>query len=758
MLKTTKAKLLACTAIILCLPTQLAAQDVKGTANTVLEKVVVTGQAEKVGDVADTPLAAQTVEAEQIRTKEINSIQDLGRTLEPGVDYIKSEGGIFIRGLGGPRVATLIDGVPIPFLSNDARSGSGGPTTVTNAQGGGDSFSFSSLSSLDVVRGADSSRIGTGALGGALVLRTLEPDDLIRDGKDWGSIAKLTYDSADNSFDGSVAVAKRIQQYSLLFSGGYKAGDERQTYGSDDSLGATRTEANPAESDQNNLLFKFQRDFDGGHALGLTLERFDREIKTDLRTLQGATTNSSRVYQVGNYNGHDDTLRERVSLNYDYDATAPGGLVEAATLTPYWQRITKNAGSEGVRVGTVAGPWYRDNELEETDIGTTGAISTRLTTGTLDHEITFGGDGAYLQSRSFLTGIDACSLGTASPSAIANSCPALHANQSDMPDVDGKRLGLYVDDAVAINDSGLTLTPGLRFDWYDYDPKESANYSNNSGFGAFGLPEGSDGSRLSPKLLGSYQVSPDIDVFAQWSMAYRAPTMSELYLNFSNPAQGYAVTGNPDLKPETANGFALGASFDRDDLQAGFTVFYNKYKNFIDTNSVNTADFPFGLTTNINRANVRIVGVEINASKSFDSGINLHGGVAYAYGKDTGAGEYLRSVAPVKTIVGTGYEQQSWGTDLSLIASAGVRDDPNANTINAPGYGIVDFTAWWEPGQMDGLRIQAGVYNLLDKEYYNGIALRDVSTTAPAANNSNQLMEYYSEPGRTFKVSLTKQF
>ena len=58
-----------------------------------------------------------------------------------------------------------------------------------------------------MVRGADSSRIGSGALGGALVLRTLEPEDLIGEGRDWGGVAKTTYDSEDKSVGGSLAVA-----------------------------------------------------------------------------------------------------------------------------------------------------------------------------------------------------------------------------------------------------------------------------------------------------------------------------------------------------------------------------------------------------------------------------------------------------------------------------------------------------------------------------------------------------------------------
>ena len=62
----------------------------------------------------------------------------------------------------------------------------------------------------------------------------------------------------------------------------------------------------------------------------------------------------------------------------------------------------------------------------------------------------------------------------------------------------------------------------------------------------------------------------------------------------------------------------------------------------------------------------------------------------------------------------------------------------------------MDATAWWKPEQLNGLSIQAGVYNLFDETYYDSVSLRDVTMSQPT--------EYYSEPGRTFKLSITKTF
>lgn len=254
-------------------------------------------------------------------------------------------------------------------------------------------------------------------------------------------------------------------------------------------------------------------------------------------------------------------------------------------------------------------------------------------------------------------------------------------------------------------------------------------------------------------------------------MAYRPPTINEAYINFTNANGGYANVGNPNLKPETGNGFEIGANYAATDLSGSLTLFHNQYKNFIDvyrttTTAVTTPGVgtPGMLITWRNRDKVEISGVEAKARKDFANGIFLHGSLAYAYGKDKNTGEFIRSVAPFKSILGVGYEQEQWGVDLSTVISAGMREDGTATTItgssyqtfDAPGYGIVNLTGWWEPEQTKGLRIQAGIYNVFDKTYWNAVGVRDISTTA--TSSTNQPVAFYSEPGRTFKISLTQRF
>ncbi|MGO6900216.1 TonB-dependent hemoglobin/transferrin/lactoferrin family receptor, partial [Rhizobium ruizarguesonis] len=611
--------------------------------------------------------------------------------------------------------------------------------------GGGDTFDFNSLSSLDIVRGADSSRGGSGMLGGAIVVNTLEPEDLIPEGRDWGAIVKSTYDSEDRSISGSAAAAKKIGNTSILFQGGYRKGHERENMGNNDVYGRYRTESDPADFDQHNLLFKLRQEFEGGHRLGLTAERFRRDLQTDKRDLQG----TGRTYMIDNYDARELNDRDRVSLDYDYEATSSDAFFTSARAVLYWQDLKKESGTNGRTAANVA--YGRNNEIENKTWGFNGTVTKDFEYSNVRHSVK-----ATLEATT--------SDWTQYSSALCptpTTCPSLN-NQSEVPDVESKTIGLSIEDKIEFGDTNFTLTPGIRFDWFSYDPSTSGGFASNPALAKFGTLSDRSDQHVSPKVLATYELTPDVQLYTQLSSAFRAPTVDELYSRFYNAGGNYAQLGNPDLKPETGYGVEMGANFDTGDFNGRLAVFHNRYHNFIET--VTSVNATTGITefnyTNV--SSVTISGIEASADKTFNNGINLHAALAYAYGRNEETTQRLRSVAPFKAIVGGGWSNETFGFDLSSTLSAGMLTDhlntPVTNTadttFDAPGYAIVDLTGWWTPDQVPGLRVQAGVYNIFDQEYFNALAVRDVNLISTAS----QPRDWYSEPGRTFKVSLTKTF
>jgi len=748
-----RSALLACTALaVLSLSTGALAQDAADGANgegTTLKAIVVKGKRVKtVGTgVAETPLAS-TVTAEQLEDKQITSIEDLGRSLEPGVSFNRANGAVNIRGLEGSRVLTTIDGLPVSYLSDATR----------DASGGVNSFDFGSLSQADVVRGGDSSRAGPGALGGVLALRTLEPEDLIGEGRTWGGLVKITYDSADRSFNTNAAVASQFDNTAVLFQGGYKKGHERRSNGTVDTYGATRSEADPADFDQHNLLFKVRHYAESGHMFGVTLERYRRDMDSDPRSILSNT--GSGTYRAGNYDAFNNTDRDRVSLDYAYEAQDDGSLFDTAAASIYWQSQLRGVGYDAIRFSSGApgtplvGPINRFNTLEEENYGFIGSASKTLA----NHKVTFGWDIATGTTTQYSAGKDNCATTTPRPAA----CDNLHTNQADSPKVDGTRIGLFVEDKIALGNAGFSVTPGVRFDWVSYDPKMTPEFAANPNNPT--LPGSFEDTAISPKLRFAHEVNEGLELYAQWAMGFRAPTAGELYSVFGGKGT-YLRLGNPDLESETSNSFDIGMNWGDDDLGGRVNLFYSRYKNFIDVRKLSASeaanlgydvnDYPQnGITRGVNLDRARIYGVELSAHKRFDNGFGIRGSLAYADGKDMTTGDFLRSVLPLKGVLGLDYDAGSWGIGIDWIGARGgkgsdVSGPRSRDYFATPGYGIVDLTARWEPEQLPGLKINAGIYNVFDKTYY------DYATARLAGTQPNP---FYSEPGRTFRISLTQKF
>lgn len=741
-----RSKLLVCTAmIVLSQASPVMAQDGASGESTVLGTITVKGKKTVPGAATDTPLAS-TVDSEAIQDKQVTSIEDLGRSLEPGVNFNRSTGAVNIRGLEGNRVLTTIDGIPVPYLNDVTRGSSGGV----------DTFDFSSLSAVDVMRGADSSRAGGGALGGVLGLYTLEPEDLVSGDRDWGVLLKTTYDSADSSIAGSIAAAKRFANTSVLFQGGYKKGGERENKGNIEAYGPTRTLLNPSDYDQHNLLFKLRHNIEGGHMVGLTAERFRKDRDTDARTSQSLTGN----YRPGEYDTFEDSARDRVSLDYSYDGGE--GIFDSAAASLYWMKQVRNNGYAGIRTTTdPLGFISRDNEMDEQTLGLVGSGSKSFKAGNLNHRLSIGIDLAASTSTQYSSGVDNC------PAVYGpfHQCNFLHTNQADSPKVDSKRFGLFIDDEIGFEDSAVYLTPGIRFDWLEHTPKMTPEFAANATSSA--LPAAFSDAGVSPKLRLGYKPTETFELFGQWAMAFRAPTAGELYSSYGGPGT-YIRIGNPGLETETSQGFELGAKLGDENFGGRVNVFYNKYKNFIEARTLTAAEaialgyspasYPFGITGSMNIPNARIYGFEAALHKRFENGFSVRAGLAYARGENTDTGAFLQSVAPLKGVVGVAYDTETWGIGADFIAASKARGVTTTSTSGGvtsityfatPSYGIVDLTAWWEPEQIKGLKINVAVHNLFNRTYYDYSSVR---------SGGSQPQAFYSEPGRTFKVSLTHKF
>lgn len=754
-------------ALLLLSPSLAFAQTT--TSSATLDTTLVTGNA-----VQDELPTTSRTDAKTLDERQIRSFDDLGKRSEPGVNYSRTSESINIRGLDRDRVLTTIDGIRVPWLTDGARSQ--GPTG--GAQGGLDSIDFNGLSAVDIVRGANSSLVGSGALGGAVQLFTLNPEDLLSEGKDFGSLVKSDYDSADHSWGLNGAMAGRYQDTAWLLQAGQRQGHELESGGDANSYGTRRTEANPADTEQQSLLVKLQQRFDGGHKVGFTAELFERQNDIDSRTNQGST------YLIGENSTEENNKRQRLSVDYAFQAEDDQGLIDSANAIVYWQKLRRHDDQNGVRAADSrasvpdflffglpgnpykypSGNFGRDNQIEKELYGVSGNLGKTLDIAGLPNKLTLGGELYQINTEQVSEGYDNCPGFSISPSHPMYMGPAacdfLHTNQADMPKAEGTQWALYATDEISFADGRVKLTPGLRYDHYKQDPKATGDFANNINPTNDQTLQASTDHKLSGSLLATWQVAEEALLYAQWAQGFKAPDATQLYMNYG--AEGsYLRLGNTDLKPEESNGYEIGAQLGNDKLGGSLSLFDNHYKNFIDDDvamsaaelaaiGLSAADYPMGVTRTENRARVQIYGAEVAAHWEFVPHWKLWGSVAWANGEDLETNQRLSSVAPITSLLGLSYTRDQYGADLMLRAAAARDKVENAGDFEAPGYGVVDMTGWWQPAELKGVKFQAGLFNALDKKYWNALNVPTGTLAQPD--------DYYSEVGRNFRVSASWQY
>ncbi|AGF75576.1 TonB-dependent hemoglobin/transferrin/lactoferrin family receptor [Bartonella vinsonii] len=714
---------LVLSALSVCIPSFVFAQNKESSAITELKPIVIKGKKIE-GASGSVTILTDRKTAKDIDEQQISDAHEISR-LDPSIAYNSEKNSFVVRGLNADRILTTMDGIVLPWL-NDILRGNSGNTT----------FDFSALSTFDIIQGSDSSLYGSGALGGVVALRTLNPEDLITEEKDWGSLIKGGYHSVNNSWRIDQAFAVRVRQTFLLFQGSHTEGHERKNMGTIEGYHEKRTRKNPAHFDQNNLLFKVHQYFNDNHRLGFTAERFGYSKNTHL-------LNMSERYSPGSVYDQDNKRRERLSLSYDYSGSGDK-VFDTFHGQLYWLKQSNNDIMSGFRVSAPKGDYLRDNLVRNTNYGLNAHAHKKLNIGTVSHTLKFAAHASSSQFYHYLLGRDNCHV-----KEYAWGCLFVPANRSDSPDTKSYNFGFAFENEIGFAHNRFRVTPGVRYDWYKHIPEKTSSYEKALISDKF--PPERNGSHFSPKLRMEWDVRNQVTLYAQWAQAFRAPSSSELYVSYIKPS-AYYVKGNPDLKAEISNGYDIGLKYGDKSFGGLFSAFVNQYKNFIDTvDKGPSEEFRFARRHYMNRSNVRISGVEAKIHLALNSGFRSNFALVYSQGKDLDKNECLSSIQPLKTVVGLGYAKEFWGADVILTSSV-KRDKTTqeSSTPKVPGYNIVDISGWWKPFGEKGLVVRAGVYNLFNTKYWNVYDLPASKSATPD--------DYYSQPGRNFKVSFVQKF
>lgn len=743
MSRTKLACLTAASTIAMVTACPAFAADTAPTAESEVDKVTVTAtRSEKA--VEDAPVIVSVISSTEIEDGLVKDIKDLIR-FEPGVSVRSAparfsaagastgrdgNAGFNIRGLEGNRVLIAVDGVRVPD----------GFAFGAQSAGRGDYVDLDILKSVEIVRGPSSAMYGSDGLAGAVSFITKDPSDLIAPDRNFALRGKVSYASADESWNESLVAAGKAGDFQALFAYTRRDGEGQETAGTNNAANVDRTTANPEDNTSNSGLLKLVYTPSEQHRFGLTLDHLDRQI--DWNVLSAIAKPPLAATSVVGLTAFDKVRRDRLSLDHRYSGGE--GLIRSARTTVYYQSSHTRQFSAEDR--NTAIDRTRDASFDNEVFGGALELHSQANFGGVEHAIVWGGDASRTRQKG-LRG------GTVPPAGEIFPSRAF-------PTTDYTLAGAFVQDEFAVGP--VTFFPAVRFDYYKLEPKADPLFTAST-------PSGQSDSRVSPKLGVVWKSTELVTVFANVAAGFKAPAPSQVNTGFANPISNYRSISNPDLKAETSRTFEAGFRLRNEWFRAQITGFTGEYDDFIeqvqvagDFTPTNPAVYQF-----VNLSGVKISGAEAAASFDLGSGFSARTAISYARGASrvNGLNTPLASIDPVKVVGGLEYRSPSnlFGGQLSAVhaerkslgrsglacSATGAAGTSPYYCFSPPAFTVVDVTGWWTV--TDSVTLRAGVFNLTDKTYWWWSDARGL-----AANST--VTEGYSQPGRNYSISLAVKF
>lgn len=301
-----------------------------------------------------------------------------------------------------------------------------------------------------------------------------------------------------------------------------------------------------------------------------------------------------------------------------------------------------------------------------------------------------------------------------------------------------RSMGAFVSDIITPT-TKLVLTLSARADrWRNYDGHNletsvatglpTANYRDE-------LPVVTD-TVFSPRVAALYHVTDRLTAWGALNSGFRAPTLTELYRQFSVGA--VTTRPNAELGPERLRGGEVGVNIaPARNLTARVTWFDNRLKN-----PVSNVTLSATLAQKQNLGRTRIRGVQTDVEYRIATGLRLSAAYLYNDAKVTDGGEAnaglvgkviaqvpqhrgsvqlsyahpkIAAIAATVVIQGKQYNDDQ---NIQFIPAATLTDAGYAADFGAglPGFTTVDVTVSRSLGRL--FEVFAGAQNLFDTEYF----------------------------------------
>ena len=630
---------------------------------------------------------------------------------------------INIRGLQGNNVLLLVDGIRVP---NQFSFGS-------LSSGRGNFLDVDGFRKIEVVRGPSSTQYGSDGLAGIVHFQTFNPSDFIELGKEKGGFARIGYSSVDNSSNTTFAYAGKAQDIQGMVLGNIQFGHQLENQGSNYTTGIARTAPNPTDYRNWYVLSKVLLPLNSASSAGITYE--SQNVGQNVNNL----SDLSRA--VATSTASDTTTRDRISGEYRYRDSA-NEVIQAAKVMLYLQdaSVTQKSYQESAVGGGRPYPWRsRTNTYSQNTKGLNTSFESN-TTAILNQRLTYGLDWSSAEISSQIK-------------ADGNGISITPAPSSKY-DLGGT----FLQSEVEFGD--LTLIPAIRYDSYSIQPQTGLTSSNS-------------GSAVSPALGAVWNWARAFRPFINWGRAFGAPTPDQALATHGNsgPGSNYRVVTNPNLKPQTGNGFELGSRGRVGSLRYQVSAYANRYDDFIAQvttqgsllSPVNPAILQYQ-----NLSSVSIRGWEVRTDWAFAERWQANAAMAYSNGQQTqdGVTAPLNTIQPLRAVLGMRYDAIEWGAFANLIwnhgkAASNVNFNSNtggtANQFLTPASTILNLTGYWKPTKH--ITLNFNLNNAFNSTYWNWSGVQgSVTTVNSPMYNAAAAQQAATAAPRNAQISLRYDF
>ncbi len=265
----------------------------------------------------------------------------------------------------------------------------------------------------------------------------------------------------------------------------------------------------------------------------------------------------------------------------------------------------------------------------------------------------------------------------------------------------------------------LDVIAGLRYDYYSE----------------------ADAENVSSKVGVMYKIG-NCALRGSYAGGFRAPTLKEMYMDFFM-GNIFMIYGNEDLKPETSQNFSLSAEY----LKGRYNLTVTGYYNLVDNRITTAWDQEQQGMVYLNIDDVRIAGMDVNASVKFPCGIGTR--VSYAYTHEhVGSGQpYVSSTRPHTATVRVEYDKKWKNYAFNVMLSGRVLSKVTVDEYTS-------YTSYEETEQVTYPAYTIWKLSLTQKIW------KGISLTMAVDNLFNYVPSYYynnspSTTGTTFMAGLS---